>query len=52
VSPGAQEEMVGRLPGPLTVVRVDSGHLLPVTDPGTFADILGDVARSLPGAGS
>jgi pimeloyl-ACP methyl ester carboxylesterase len=45
VAPEAQEEMVRRLPEPLTVVRVDSGHLLPVTAPGRFADILGDVAR-------
>jgi pimeloyl-ACP methyl ester carboxylesterase len=48
VATEAQEEMVGRLPDPLTVVRVDSGHLLPVTDPGRFADILVVVARSLP----
>ena len=46
VATEAQEEMVRRLPGPLTVVYVDSGHLLPVTDPATFADILGNVARS------
>jgi pimeloyl-ACP methyl ester carboxylesterase len=35
-----QEEMAGRLPPPVTVVRIDSGHLLPVTDPGTFAQIV------------
>ena len=35
-----QEEMVGRLPPPVTVIRIDSGHLLPVTDPGTFAQIV------------
>ena len=36
----AQEEMAQRLPPPVTVVRVDSGHLLPVTDPAAFAEIL------------
>jgi pimeloyl-ACP methyl ester carboxylesterase len=35
-----QEVMAGRLPSPLTVIRVDSGHLLPVTDPGRFAQIV------------
>jgi hypothetical protein len=32
--------MAGRLPEPSTLVRVDSGHLLPVTAPGDFAAIL------------
>jgi hypothetical protein len=31
------------LPEPTTVVRVDSGHLLPVTVPAAFAKILGEV---------
>jgi pimeloyl-ACP methyl ester carboxylesterase len=35
-----QEVMARRLPSPLTVIRVDSGHLLPVTDPGRFAQIV------------
>ena len=29
-----QRRMVAHLPGPMTVVPVNSGHLLPVTDPG------------------
>jgi hypothetical protein len=40
VLPDAQEEMVLRLPDPTTVIRIDSGHLLPVTSPAVFADIL------------
>jgi len=40
VPPGTQEEMTQRLPGPATVFRVDSGHLLPVTSPATFAAML------------
>jgi pimeloyl-ACP methyl ester carboxylesterase len=40
VPPGTQEEMVKRLPQPLTVIRVDSGHLLPVTLPAAFAEFL------------
>ncbi len=40
VPPRAQEEMARRLPPPAMVVRIDSGHLLPVTSPGTFAQIL------------
>lgn len=43
VLPEAQEEMVLRLPPPATVIRVDCGHLLPVTAPATFARILADV---------
>jgi pimeloyl-ACP methyl ester carboxylesterase len=35
-----QEVMARRLPPPVTVIRVDSGHLLPVTDPGRFAQIV------------
>ena len=44
VPPEAQEEMARRLPQPATVVRVRSGHLLPVTAPGTFSKILADVS--------
>jgi len=40
VAPRTQEEMVLRLPPPVTVIRIRSGHLLPVTDPSLFADIL------------
>jgi len=40
VPPRGQEEMARRLPAPAVVVRIDSGHLLPVTSPGTFAEIL------------
>lgn len=35
-----QEVMSARLPPPVEVIRVDSGHLLPVTAPETFAGIL------------
>lgn len=35
-----QEVMVGHLPDPASIIRVDSGHLLPVTAPTTFAAIL------------
>jgi pimeloyl-ACP methyl ester carboxylesterase len=45
VLPGAQEEMAARLPPPVTVVRVDSGHLLPVTAPALFAGILAGARR-------
>jgi len=44
VLPEAQVEMAERLPHPVTVIRINSGHLLPVTDPATFAEILGDVS--------
>jgi pimeloyl-ACP methyl ester carboxylesterase len=43
VLPEAQEEMAGRLPHPATVIRIDSGHLLPVTAPATFAKLLSEV---------
>jgi pimeloyl-ACP methyl ester carboxylesterase len=45
VLPEAQEEMARRLPPPVTVVRVDSGHLLPVTAPALFAEILAAARR-------
>jgi pimeloyl-ACP methyl ester carboxylesterase len=48
VPTATQEEMVARLPSPTTVVRVDSGHLLAVTDPGTFADLLPGSAAGFP----
>jgi pimeloyl-ACP methyl ester carboxylesterase len=43
VPPEAQEEMASRLPQPATVVRVSSGHLLPVTSPAGFAEILAGI---------
>jgi pimeloyl-ACP methyl ester carboxylesterase len=56
VPPDTQEEMARRLPAPATVLRVDSGHLLPVTSPATFAGVVaGVVAGSgavAPGAAS
>jgi len=53
IPPDTQEEMAQRLPGPLDVVRIDSGHLLPVTDPACFARILIRVATGTgdPGSG-
>ena len=39
-----QEEMTGRLPEPVTVIRVDSGHLFPVTAAPAFARILAERA--------
>lgn len=35
-----QEEMVGRLPTPPTLIRLDTGHIPPVTDPTGFAALL------------
>jgi pimeloyl-ACP methyl ester carboxylesterase len=35
-----QEEMAARLPGPVTVVRLDTGHIPPVTHPDLVADLL------------
>jgi pimeloyl-ACP methyl ester carboxylesterase len=40
-----QEVMAGRLPDPASIVRIDSGHLLPVTAPATFAEILAGIPR-------
>jgi pimeloyl-ACP methyl ester carboxylesterase len=40
VPPDTQRVMAARLPGPVTVTGVSSGHLLPVTAPEVFADIL------------
>jgi len=39
----SQEEMARRLPQPASVVRIESGHLLPVTAPAVFARILAQV---------
>jgi pimeloyl-ACP methyl ester carboxylesterase len=44
VRPDMQEVMAARLPAPVEVVRVDSGHLLPVTSPAVFAEIVTRVA--------
>jgi pimeloyl-ACP methyl ester carboxylesterase len=35
-----QEQMVTHLPGPVTVVRIDGGHIPAVTDPEEFAKLL------------
>jgi len=43
VPPGTQEEMARRLPAPVRVLRVDSGHLLAVTSPATFAEIVAEI---------
>jgi pimeloyl-ACP methyl ester carboxylesterase len=40
IPPGMQHEMAHRLPAPMAVVRIASGHLLPVTAPTIFAEIL------------
>jgi pimeloyl-ACP methyl ester carboxylesterase len=42
IPPETQEQMAHRLPEPVTVVPVSSGHLLPVTAPATFAEILAE----------
>lgn len=44
VSPAMQEEMVGRLPHPPTVVRLDGGHVPAVTDPQALSAVLTSVA--------
>ena len=44
VRPENQELMVRRLPAPVEVIRIDSGHLLPVTSPAAFAEIVTRVA--------
>jgi pimeloyl-ACP methyl ester carboxylesterase len=40
-----QEQMVTHLPGPVTVVRIDGGHIPAVTDPAAFARRLALAAR-------
>jgi pimeloyl-ACP methyl ester carboxylesterase len=44
IRPEMQEVMVQRLPSPVEVIRLDSGHLLPVTSPAVFAEIVNRVA--------
>jgi pimeloyl-ACP methyl ester carboxylesterase len=44
IRPEMQEVMVQRLPPPVEVIRLDSGHLLPVTSPAVFAEIVNRVA--------
>jgi pimeloyl-ACP methyl ester carboxylesterase len=44
VPPDIQEVMAARLPSPTTVIRVDSGHLLPVTEPAAFAELVARAA--------
>jgi pimeloyl-ACP methyl ester carboxylesterase len=39
-----QEEMVERLPGPTAIVRLDTGHIPPVTHPALIADLLAGIA--------
>lgn len=43
VPPDTQEIMAARLPAPVEVVRIDSGHLLPVTSPALFAQLVQEV---------
>ena len=44
VLPETQELMAKRLSPPVEVIRVDSGHLFPVTSPAAFAEIANRVA--------
>jgi pimeloyl-ACP methyl ester carboxylesterase len=44
IRPDLQEVMARRLPPPVEVIRLDSGHLLPVTSPAVFAQIVNRVA--------
>jgi pimeloyl-ACP methyl ester carboxylesterase len=44
IRPEMQEIMARRLPPPAEVIRVDSGHLLPVTSPAVLAQIVNRVA--------
>ena len=46
VPTATQEEMAARLPAPTRTVRIDSGHLLPLTDPGTAARVITGAART------
>ena len=45
IRPEMQEVMVQRLPPPTEVIRMASGHLLPVTSPAAFAEIVNRAAR-------
>ena len=38
-----QDEMAARLPGPVTVVRMDCGHIPPVTHPAELAEVIRSV---------
>jgi pimeloyl-ACP methyl ester carboxylesterase len=40
-----QEEMIGRLPVPPDVIRLDTGHIPPVTQPEHFAKLLRTVSE-------
>ncbi len=44
VSPELQDEMIGRLPNPVDVIEVDTGHIPAVTHPELFAAILERIA--------
>jgi pimeloyl-ACP methyl ester carboxylesterase len=44
VSPALQDEMIGRLPNPVEVVELDTGHIPAVTHPEQFAAILERIA--------
>jgi pimeloyl-ACP methyl ester carboxylesterase len=44
VSPDLQDEMLGRLPNPVEVVELDTGHIPAVTHPEQFAAILERIA--------
>ncbi len=44
IRPEMQEVMAQRLPPPVEVIRLDSGHLLPVTSPAVLAEIVNRVA--------
>ena len=44
IRPEMQEVMVTRLPAPVEVIRLESGHLLPVTSPALFAEIINRIA--------
>jgi pimeloyl-ACP methyl ester carboxylesterase len=47
IRPEMQEIMVRRLPAPVEVIRLDSGHLLPVISPAVFADIVNRAAAAV-----
>jgi pimeloyl-ACP methyl ester carboxylesterase len=44
VPPALQDEMIARLPNPVTVIDVDSGHIPAVTQPERFAAVLDAIA--------
>jgi pimeloyl-ACP methyl ester carboxylesterase len=44
IRPEMQEVMVTHLQPPVEVIRLDSGHLLPVTSPAVFAEIVNRIA--------